>query len=297
MQKTIEFYHNKGTDMLKLGCTLPKLGNICLHKSTGSKFYPFTESDKDLLEKKREDMFGGPSIVFTRKAVVDETFIRKSSNLCKSNVGIDASQLYPYSMCQPMPTGLYTQWEHESETKRFTARQNKSRSFENIVMSSFQRSRLDCKIESNVTTGRQKKTDCFSVDGICYHYNTVFEAMGCYYHYCPCQEARPSLTDADIQRGMKKRQQDEMRRDYVQQKGYQIVEKWEYECGVSIKLLMHQSKVTSEKTFPTNVLWVKNNSSKELSMGDSLVMFNVILKFPNICEAISQIFLRYSKIP
>ena len=110
MLKMIEFYHNKGIDMLKLGCTLPNLANICLHKSTDSKFYPFTESDKVLLEKIREDMVGGPSIVFTRKAVVDETFIRKSSNLCKSIVGIDASQVYPYSMCQLMPTGLYTRW-------------------------------------------------------------------------------------------------------------------------------------------------------------------------------------------
>ena len=127
-----------------------------MHKSTDSKFYPFTESDKDLLEKIREDMVGGPSIVFTHKAVVDETFVRKSSNLCKSIVGIDASQPYPYSMCQPMPTGLYTRWEYDSETERFTARKNKSRSFENMVLSYFQQSRPDCKIESNITTGRQK---------------------------------------------------------------------------------------------------------------------------------------------
>ena len=108
MQKMNEFYHQKEIDMLKLGCTLPNLANICLHKSTDSKIYPFTENDKDLLEKIREDMVGCPSIVFTRKDVVDETFIRKSTNLCKSIVGIDASQLYPYSTCQPMPTGLYT---------------------------------------------------------------------------------------------------------------------------------------------------------------------------------------------
>ena len=93
MQELIGFYHNKGIDILKLGCTLPNLANICLHKSTHSKFYPFTESDKDWLEKIREDMVGGLSIVFTRKAVVDETFIRKSSNLCISIVGIDASHL------------------------------------------------------------------------------------------------------------------------------------------------------------------------------------------------------------
>ena len=218
-QKMIDFYHNKGIDMLKLGCTLPKLANICLHKSTDSKFYPFTQSDKNFLEKIRKAMVGGPSIVFTRKAVVDETFIRKSSNLCKSIVGIDASQLYPYSMRQPMPTGF----------QRFTARQNKSRSFENMVLSYFQQSRPNCKIGSNVTTGRQKKIDCFSVDGICYHCNTVFETMGCYYQYCPCQEARPSLTDTDIEKEVKKRQHDEMCRDYLQQKGYQIIEMWECE--------------------------------------------------------------------
>ena len=224
MQKMIEFYHNRGIDMLKLGSTLPNLANICLHKLTDSKIYPFTESDKDLLEKIWEDMVGGPSIVFTRKAVVDETFIRKSSHLCKSIVGIDASQLYPYSKCQSMPNGLYTRWEYDSESKRFTARQNKSRSFENMVLSYFQQGQPDCKIESNGTTGRQKKIDCFRVDGICYHCNTVFKAMGCYYHYCPCQKARPSLTDTYIEKGIKKRQQDEMRREYIQQKGYQIVE-------------------------------------------------------------------------
>ena len=74
-----------------------------------------------------------------------------------------------------------------------------------------------------------KKIDCFSVHGICFLRSTVFEAMGCYYHSCPNHEARPSLTDADIETGVKKRQQDEMRRDYIQRKGYQIVEVWECE--------------------------------------------------------------------
>ena len=74
--------------MLKLGCTLPNLAKICLHKSTDYKFYPFFSSDSDLLEKIREDMTGCPSIVFTRKAVANETFIRNSKSLCKSIVGM-----------------------------------------------------------------------------------------------------------------------------------------------------------------------------------------------------------------
>ena len=104
----IHFYNGKGIDMLKLGCTLPNIANICLHSSASAKFYPFPEGDNDLFEKVRVDMVGGQSIVFTPKAVVGETKIRSSANVCKSIVGINASQLYPYAMCQPMPTGLYT---------------------------------------------------------------------------------------------------------------------------------------------------------------------------------------------
>ena len=98
-----------------------------------------------------------------------------------------------------------------------------------MVLSLSQRRRPDCKFESNVTTGRQKKIDCFSIDGICYHCNSNFEGMGCYYHYCPCQKARPFLTDTDIARGLKERQQDVMRRGYIRQKCYQFVEMWESE--------------------------------------------------------------------
>ena len=178
MQKKIDFYHDKDIDMLKLGCTLSNLANVCLHKSTVAKFYPFTEGDEDLLKKIEGDFVGGLSSVFTRKIVLNETFNRKSTNVCKSFVGIDANQLYPYSMCQPMPTGLYTRWDLDSETSRVTHRQNKTRSFENMVMSYFQRTRPECEIESFFTTGRQKKIGCFTVDGFCSHCNTVFEAMG-----------------------------------------------------------------------------------------------------------------------
>ena len=103
-----------------------------------------------------------------------------------------------------MPTGLYTRWSYDSESQKFLPRQNKTRSFENMVLSYFQQTRTECRIGSNVTTGRQEKIYCFSVDGVCNHCTTVFEAMGCFFHYCPCQEARPSLTDNEIMRGIKR---------------------------------------------------------------------------------------------
>ena len=130
-------------------------------------------------------------------------------------------------MCQPMPTGLYTRWNYDFESQKFMPRQDKTRSFENMVLPYFQQTCPECRIESNVTTGRQKEMDCFSVDGICNHCNTAFEAMGCFFHYCPSQEARPSLTDNQIIRRIEKRKQHQLRLEYIQQKGYKIIEMWE----------------------------------------------------------------------
>ena len=53
--------------------------------------------------------------------------------------------------------------------------------------------------------------------------------MGCLYHYCPCHELRPSLAEEDIQRGSKKRELDALRRHYVQEKGFKVIEMWECE--------------------------------------------------------------------
>ena len=222
-QKLIAFYHDKDIDMLKLGCTLPDLANFCLHKSTDAKFYPFTEGDKNLLEKVRENVVGGPSIVFTRKTVVDETFIRKPF------VGIDASQLYPYSMCQRMPTGFYTRWDFDSETSRFIPRQNKTHNLKKWSCLISNEQDQNVKLKAFFTTGRQKRIDCFSVDEFCSYCNTVFEAMGGFYHFCPCQELRPSLTEEDIQRGSENRGLDALRRHYIQEKSFKVIEMWECE--------------------------------------------------------------------
>ena len=82
-------------------------------------------------------------------------------------------------------------------------RQNRVRTFENMVMSYFQATRPECKNESYYTTVTQKKT--------------VFEAMGCCFHFCPCQEARPSLTDVDIKRRTKKREMDALRKGSIRE--------------------------------------------------------------------------------
>ena len=163
-------------------------------------------------------MVGGPSIVFTRKAVVGQTRIRSSSNTCKSIVGIDAKQLYPYALCQPMPIGLYTRWEFNADLQRFKPRSNKNRSFENMFMAFFQNSRPECNIRSFYTTGTQRKIDSFSVDGFCSHCSTIFEALGRFYHFCECQEGQICVRDEDIVKGKRKREMDDLCRSYLREK-------------------------------------------------------------------------------
>ena len=91
--------------------------------------------------------------------------------------------------------------------------------------------------------------------------------MGSYYHYCPGQEALPFLTDTDIERGVKKRQQDEMRTDYIQQKGFHIVEMWEcewwslYKTDASVKSHLRKNfpyrhPLTSARKFRWATLWL-----------------------------------------
>ena len=53
--------------------------------------------------------------------------------------------------------------------------------------------------------------------------------MGCFDHFCPCEVLRPSLTEEDIQRGSKKRELHALRRNFIQNKGFKVIEMWECE--------------------------------------------------------------------
>ena len=136
--------------------------------------------------------------MFTRKTVLDETHIRKFTDVCKSIAKIDASRIHCNSMCQPNPIGLDKRNEFDADMQRFKPRRNKSRNFEKTVVSYSQRMRPDCRIENIFTTGTQKKIHCFIAVGFSGYCNTVLQAIGCFCHYCAFQEARPVLTQEDI---------------------------------------------------------------------------------------------------
>ena len=115
-----------------------------------------------------------------------------------------------------MATGLYTHWDIDSETSKFTPQQNNTRSFEINVMFFFNVQDLILKVRaSKLKAGRRKLISSL--------------LMGCFYHFCPCQELRPSLTEEDVKRVSTKKELDELRRGYIQENGFAVIEKWECE--------------------------------------------------------------------
>ena len=188
IQKTA-FHHDEDIDMLKLGCTLPNLTKICLHKSAAQNFYPSRGQMKSCWRKREKSLF----VVLLSFLQAKQFLMKLSLKSLQTIFGF--SQLYPYSVCQPMLSGLFTRWDLNLEKIVITFQQNKSGSLEKMVLSYFNRTKLHFKVKSFYATGRQKKIDCFKVDGFRSHCNTVFEAMGCFNYLCPCQKVRPSLTE------------------------------------------------------------------------------------------------------
>ena len=50
--------------------------------------------------------------------------------------------------------------------------------------------------------------------------------MGCFCHFCPCQELYPTLTEEDIKRGSRKSELDELRGGYIPEKSFMLLK-----CG------------------------------------------------------------------
>ena len=100
--------------------------------------------------------------------------------------------------------------------------------------------RFNCRIENVYPTGTQKKIDLdyFNANGFCGHCNTVLEALGCSGSYSLCQEARPAITEEDIQGGTRRREMDELRKQNFEEKSYAVDEMWEYEWWRLFKTYM-----------------------------------------------------------
>ena len=228
MQKMTAFYHNKGIDMLKLGCTLANLTIICLQKSTRPKFYPFTEGDKELLQKIGEDVVVGPSIVFTpRMSLIkislgvcilcaNQLLVLMRVN-CFSTQGVNLWQqdFTHVGILPQWSTYLYRHrkksaaskfwwcptsnaWDVFGKLKIYTQQVDRKKLIASLLMSF-----------SPIPALSLKLWDAFIT--------------------LPSLEIQPFLTEEDIQHSIEKKELDEMRLSYLKEIGFTVVEIWECE--------------------------------------------------------------------
>ncbi len=72
--------------------------------SLSSNFALFDKKSSDLYDTFKQNVVGGPSIIFNRHAKAGETFIRNNQNkLCQRIRGDDANALYLWAIGQEMP--------------------------------------------------------------------------------------------------------------------------------------------------------------------------------------------------
>ena len=166
------------------------------------------------MQESRECVVGGLSIVFPCNAV-DEAFNRKSTNIFKSCVKIDASQLYPYWMCRLMPARFFTRCSLVSKTSRFTPWQEEAEAFQ-IKWRSV--SNVPGEIVKMNASGKEVEKSLLQCWWTLFSLQTVFEAMGSFCLFRLLQEVRPSLLEVDIQRGSKNRELDGLRQSFKREK-------------------------------------------------------------------------------
>ena len=121
------------------------------------------------------------------------------ANLLLEKLQANFTLIHCVNLCQKRFNRRY---ESDADLPRFNPHQNKSRSLKKWSC---------CILNEKDGTAvlraftKQEKVDSFNADGFSGHCNTVFEAMGCFHHYSPCEEAQPALTEVIFERGTRKR--------------------------------------------------------------------------------------------
>lgn len=75
-------------------------------RKENANFALFDESNKDLYKTVKQNIVGGPSIIFTRHNCARQTRIRGQKS-CGAILGFDANALHLQAIGQPMPVGPF----------------------------------------------------------------------------------------------------------------------------------------------------------------------------------------------
>ena len=213
---------------------------------------------RELFYSLKASLIGGPSIVFTRHAKVDETRIKphrySNPRKVKAILGFDANSLYLSVLQNPMPTGFVVIRE---EAQNFKPKILSSQSFKATCWIDFME-RKTCKTFQNalfhgeVRVGNKN----IKVDG--YHCSetgsvTILQFMGCFYHAHNClrnngkngdttHPFRDPLTYAEVL------QETLDNCSHIRQQGFTLHVMWECEWDALIQVNSLASQIVQDRS-------------------------------------------------
>ena len=181
--KQFAFYHDRGIDMFKDGISVPGLSLLHLFNDLPNDTYftVFNRTNSDLHKLVKDNIVGGPAIIFHRYHEKDVTKIRGGGETCRSIVGYDANALYLWALMQDMPTGWYTRRREENKFRPQQAQPYGQMAAQWLTSVSFTTGHT-IRHQSN---GREKRVGKLLVDGWCAKTRTAYQFHGCYFHGCP----------------------------------------------------------------------------------------------------------------
>ena len=224
--KQFAFYHDRGIDMFKDGISVPGLSLLHLFNDLPNDTYftVFNRTNSDLHELVKDNIVGGPAIIFHRYHEKNVTRIRGGSEPCRSIVGYDANALYLWALMQDMPTGWYTRRRAENKFRPQQAQPYGQMAAQWLTSVSFTTGHT-IRHQSN---GREKRIGKLLVDGWCAETRTAYQFHGCYFHGCTnCYE--PQETNALNGKTMDKLLEDTKKNTAYLRRHVHVVEMWECE--------------------------------------------------------------------
>ena len=181
--KQFAFYRDRDIDMFKDGISVPGLSLLYLFSNLPKDtfFTVFNNTNKDVHKLVKDNIVGGPAIIFHRYHEKNVTRIRGGSELCRKVVGYDANALYLWAIMQDMPTGWYTRHREENKFRPQQAQPYGQMAIQWLTRES-DRTGLSIRHQAN---GREKRIGKLPVDGWCAQTHTAYQFHGCYFHGCP----------------------------------------------------------------------------------------------------------------
>ena len=110
IEKMKDYYKDKNVGFMHQAITLPGIAErICLNFITDPnvEIHLFNQKQQDIYQLFKDNIVGGPSIIYHRHQQVQKSFIHNNPNKpCKSIVGYDANALYLHALSMDLPAQI-----------------------------------------------------------------------------------------------------------------------------------------------------------------------------------------------